>query len=94
MPVFRAGSALFCASEQAEPEGYLFAATWLLFGPPVMACSPDSDRCREDVTQGGSMHSSAEASADVLLDLDLAGLADQVGPLRLPRDLTHSGSMR
>eukprot|EP00439_Symbiodinium_sp_Y106_P013745 s5334_g1.t5 len=39
---------------QAEPEGYLFAATWLLFGPPVMA------------------------SADVLLDLDLAGLADQV----------------
>ncbi|CAE7849722.1 ppsD [Symbiodinium necroappetens] len=39
---------------QAEPEGYLFAATWLLFGPPVMA------------------------SADVLLDIDLAGLADQV----------------
>ncbi|CAE7780214.1 tycB, partial [Symbiodinium pilosum] len=39
---------------QAQPEGYLFAATWLLFGPPVMA------------------------SADVLLGLDLAGLADQV----------------
>ena len=33
-------------SEQAEPEGYLFAATWLLFGPPVMARRPDRRRCR------------------------------------------------
>ncbi|CAJ1415261.1 unnamed protein product [Effrenium voratum] len=39
---------------QSQNEGWLFAATWLLFGPPVMA------------------------SADVLLNLDLASLADEV----------------
>ena len=56
---------------QSQNEGWLFAATWLLFGPPVMVWAQSRN------TNKSSPVALPEAAADVLLNLDLASLADE-----------------
>lgn len=57
---------------QEQGEGWLFAATWLLFGPPVMVRVLRAGEATTSLASTGS-----EASADVLLGLDLASITDK-----------------